>query len=353
MDTQQDTTTARIALVSFNSLGDSLIYYMLAENLRQHGYDMTLYGDIAYQLRAWMPQLKVMPYPDFDDLDRELSQYHHVIISPPNVLRKRLQGEYLEHVKKQWQLLCQKAPATWSCDHLKHSLQRQLPDVIFSQIAPLLDCGPSIRFRKFKDGSSLVDVAVTFMHEKLKLAQATGDVRVFPPSHLVYRKYSKRIVMSPDSAWPEKKDWTPLSFIKTARLLQQLGYQPVFTVAPASYQKWDAILKGEFEHAKFTDLNELASFVYESGALIGNDSGGGHLASILRIPVVTIYRKRNRQFCWRPAWGSGSVVIPRFILPWFNGGGIWRPFIRPEDVLVALTSLLDNQGTIFTNGKAS
>lgn len=352
MDTQQDTTTARIALVSFNSLGDSLIYYMLAENLRQHGYEMTLYGDIAYQLREWMPQILIKPYPDFNALDRELSQYHHAIISPPQAFRQRLNEELLEHVRNHWQLLCQKAPPAWASEQLKHERQRVLPGKIFSQLAPLLDCGPSIRFKKFKDGSSLVDVVVAFMRERMKLTHAQGNVHLTPPPHLVYQRYPRRIIISPDSAWSDKKDWTPASFIKTARLLQQRGYQPVFTVAPVSHQKWDVILKGEFEHAKFSDIHQLASFVYESGAFIGNDSGGGHLASMLRVPVVTIYRKRNRHFCWRPAWGKGKVVIPRFVLPWFKGG-IWRAFIRPADILLALESLLENQDKTLISGKDS
>ena len=42
----------RIALVAFSSLGDGLIYLMMAENLRLNGFAVTYFGNIGYQLRA-------------------------------------------------------------------------------------------------------------------------------------------------------------------------------------------------------------------------------------------------------------------------------------------------------------
>ena len=284
-----------------------------------------------------MPQLIVKPYPDMGFFDSELSQYHHVIMSPPNFLRKILSGEYLEAAKRKWRLLCQKAPSNWDYDYTK-ALEDQLPPALFSQVEPLLKCGSSIRFRKFTKGCTLVDITVAFMRERMGMQEATKDIGFHVPEYLTYRRYPQRVVISPDSAWSEKKDWSPNSFVKTARLLQKHGYEPVFTVAPVNRHRWDEMLQGEFMHAKFNNINELAAFIYESGALIGNDSGCGHLASILRIPVVTIYRKRNRVFCWRPGWGKGIVVIPRLTLPWLHGD-IWRPFIRPSDVLNALQAL--------------
>ena len=52
---------ARIALVAFSSLGDGLIYLMMAENLRLNGFAVTYFGNIGYQLRAWLPQFEIGP----------------------------------------------------------------------------------------------------------------------------------------------------------------------------------------------------------------------------------------------------------------------------------------------------
>ena len=59
----------RIALVAFSSLGDGLIYLMMAENLRRNGFAVTYFGNIGYQLRAWLPQFAICPYPALDELD--------------------------------------------------------------------------------------------------------------------------------------------------------------------------------------------------------------------------------------------------------------------------------------------
>jgi hypothetical protein len=40
---------ARIALVFFDSLGDGLIYLMIANNLQNNDFNVTCYGNVAYQ----------------------------------------------------------------------------------------------------------------------------------------------------------------------------------------------------------------------------------------------------------------------------------------------------------------
>ena len=80
---------------------------------------------------------------------------------------------------------------------------------------------------------------------------------------------------------------------------------------------------------------------YESGAVIANDSGNGHLASFLGVPVVTIYRKRNPKFHWRPDWASATVVCPRLTLPGFRGD-IWKPFVGVSDVIAAQMCIRDS-----------
>ncbi|MCI5138069.1 MAG: lipopolysaccharide heptosyltransferase family protein, partial [Candidatus Electrothrix sp. AR1] len=51
-------------------------------------------------------------------------------------------------------------------------------------------------------------------------------------------------------------------------------------------------------------------FLYESGFFIGNDSGGGHLASCLDIPVLSIHGRKGKSRVWRPGWGQVEVVTP-------------------------------------------
>lgn len=332
---------ANIALVSYESLGDSLIYTMMADNLRRNGYSITLFGNIPYQLKDWLPELSVKPYPKEENLYAVLDDYHLVFMSPSRTIRTSVSDIKLEDIRQRFVLLCQKAPKTWLFDHYSR-LQRSLNQALFQQIGHLSQASGSIQYRKFTN-ESVVEITLDFMREKMGLQVLSPTVNLSPPQGLVYRKYRRRIIVSPDSAWPEKKDWTPQRFLKLYDLLTQSGYEPVIVVAPSNHQLWQSIAKNHGSALTFTSIDKLAEFIYESAAVVANDSGNGHLASFLGIPVLTIYRKRNPYYHWRPGWAAGKVVCPRLILPSFRGP-IWRPFIGVKRVKRALDKLLQQFG---------
>lgn len=327
---------ARIALVAFSSLGDGLLYLMMAENLRLNGYQLTYYGDIGHQLRHWLPQLDIRPYPPRDGFDAALADYDLAIVSPPQFLRDRMDDRLLDALRRKWLLVCQRAPASWRHD-LTATLAASRPPEIVAELAGLLDGGGPIRFRKFAD-ESVVDITLAYLRERMHLARLTRQVALTPPAGLAHRRHRRRIVVSPDSAWPRRKDWPPQAFLRLCRALRARGDEPAIVVAPANHARWAHMPGNDFPTPVFPGIDALAAFVYESGALIANDSGNGHLASFLGVPVVTIYRKRNPKFHWRPDWGPGRVVCPSLTLPWF-GERVWKPFVGVSAVLAALDEL--------------
>lgn len=131
---------AKIAVVSFDSLGDSLLYLLIAENLRLNGFDISLYGNVAYQIRSWLPQLRIAPLPTRAELDVELEQYDLSTVSPPRYLRERPVGELENAIRQKWVLICQHAPDSWKDDHTRR-LQAKLPPEIFKQLGALPRCG--------------------------------------------------------------------------------------------------------------------------------------------------------------------------------------------------------------------
>lgn len=330
------TPQARIALVAFSSLGDGLIYLLMAENLRLNGFAVTYFGNIGYQLRAWLPQFEIRPYPAKDQMEAALADFDLVIMSPPQFMRDHMDQESTDEMRRKWLLICQQAPVDWRFD-LSESKQATLPPTTFAALRGLLDCGGPIRQRKYAT-ESVVDITLEYMRTRMGLIKLTRHVELTPPPALQLRRYPKRIIISPDSAWPEKKDWPPSAFIRLCRQLKAQGDDPKIVVAPAKHEFWKKIINQEFDTPVFPDIGDLAAYLYESGALIANDSGNGHLASFLGLPVVTIYRKKNRHFHWRPDWSPGQVVCPRLVLPGWRGS-IWKPFVLVADVLSALKSL--------------
>lgn len=345
MDSQQldnDGNKSRplqIAVVSFDSLGDSLLYLLLAYNLQKNNFDVTYFGNIGYQLSDWFPSLKILPYPEFSAMDEALSGYQLVIMSPPRSVRNRLEAdpEYLKYLREKYLLICQKTPVSWVYDHTER-LKSLLPPDLFESVKALAKSSGPIRFRHFKDESA-VEILCAYMREKMQLSVVSRHVAYTPLQQLKFRYYDKRIIVSPDSAGPEDKNWGKQQFLSLCRQLRNIGYQPVIVVSPANHSEWQMLSQGEFETPLFENISHLASYIYESALLVANDSGNGHLASFLGIPVVTIYKKRNPKFHWRPDWAAGKVVCPILVITFFSYR-VWRPFVSTGMVLSAISELL-------------
>ncbi|MBK8524404.1 MAG: hypothetical protein IPL58_09995 [Betaproteobacteria bacterium] len=201
------TPKARIALVAFSSLGDGLIYLMMAENLRLNGFAVTYFGNIGYQLRAWLPQFEIYPYPTAEEMDTALTGFDLVIMSPPQFLRDRMDPAMTDAMRRKWLLICQKTPDDWRFD-LTEAKRATLPPETFAALQRLLDCGGSIRDREYTT-ESVVDITLEYLQKRMGLTQLTRTVALTPPTGLQLRRHARRIVVSPDSAWPQKKDWPP------------------------------------------------------------------------------------------------------------------------------------------------
>ncbi len=115
----------------------------------------------------------------------------------------------------------------------------------------------------------------------------------------------------------EKRCWPKEKFLKLATHLLKKGWAPALCMSPMERISWEPYLKtasSEISCPCFENLGELASYIYESGLFIGNDSGLGHLASTMGIPTLSIFARRSYSRLWRPGWGVGKVVCPPHVL---------------------------------------
>ena len=107
--------------------------------------------------------------------------------------------------------------------------------------------------------------------------------------------------------------------------------------------EWEAIINNEFVLPKFDSIKIYAEYLYESQCFIGNDSGGGHIASMVGLPVLTLVTSpRKIKFRWRPGWGKNIVVAPFFTFK-FKGKRFWHPFLSVKKVFQACEKLLSIQ----------
>lgn len=289
----------KIAFICSPRLGDTLIGFVIVNNLLRNGYRIDVFGDYANYLSDWFPSFKIFP-----------------AVKPPNVLSL---SEYKTVL------------------HMYPSELSEKMASIHPRSIVLVDCG------LYHSRITMVDIMVEVCQKILFLHNLTRTNGIQPPTGLTSKRYPRRIVIHPTSALP-RKNWPLAKFIKLAKLLSQQGYEPVFITAANEEEYAKEIIRCGFAAPKFSSLSEVAAFLYESGYFIGNDSGIGHLASNLGVPTVTIVLRKGVARQWRPSWAPNVVVLsPNWLNPRPIKEKLWKYFTSVNRVKAGFNTLLEQQ----------
>lgn len=294
----------KCAVFSCKGLGDGLIALVLSSNLYINGADVTTFHPFLKGLQPWFPHLPIRPFPHVE----ELCQFDAFFIIYE---RSEEMQRILTHCEKYYpeQTIVLNPIATNNKDYLYWKIG------------------------KFKGCRTFVDNIVSFCRESLHLKLLTKDNGIRVPAGIISRCYPKRVILHPTSSRPGK-DWSKVKFIALAEDLERCGYESFFILTEQERSNWDL---SKIRAQIVTNLMDLAQFVCESGYMIGNDSGIGHLASCLGLPTITVCRSyRSAQF-WRPAWAQGKVVAPKIWIPNIKGLRLrdthWKKWVSVKHVL--------------------
>lgn len=286
----------KIALVSALGLGDGLLSMTIVNNLKRHGYDVTIFNDHLLQLRQWFPGQSIEPFPDISRAEQLFKSYDKIISTdavPLFNVKNKLGDKY-------------------------HIFYRNEFDKSKSVILNILDKCQTL----------------------FPMQNITLNNEIVIPKDLQHRKFLSRVIIHPMSSNP-KKNWPAEKFMRLAEKLAEKKFAPVFIVSPSERPEWEVLVKNKFPLPLFSNLDLLARFVYESGYMIGNDSGIGHLASNLGVPTVTLYARKSVANLWRPIWTKNIVVTPAITLP---SGSLrmkyWKQLLTVKKVLRSFEKLL-------------
>ena len=94
--------------------------------------------------------------------------------------------------------------------------------------------------------------------------------------------------------------------------LKERGFHPLFILREEERKEWS---HASIQAPRFSTFSEMAQAVCESGYMIGNDSGIGHLASCCGVPTLTICRHPGTAHFWKPAWSKGEIIAPFSWIP--------------------------------------
>lgn len=279
----------KLAIVSERGLGGALIYMVLANNLVKTGYNVSFFHSGLHELNDWFPNTNIFPFPEKSKLEETYAKYNKVIIVSNSVDRDAIIA-----IKN-----------TQICTFNKrHFRQENMLNSVMAGCRSLFRIPEPIK----KNGITIA-------------------------SNLTSRKYKNRVIIHPLSV-SHDKNWTAKRFAKFSNLLEKHDYEPVYIISKYEREQWDKLLPGS-TYPTFTNLSELASFIYESGWMVGNDSGIGHLASCLGVPTLTLGKPFGRSYFWQPGWAPGKLVTPNIRLPrklnhlWkylLSVNKVWREF---------------------------
>ncbi len=304
----------KAAVIPCKGIGDGLIMMVAAYALYKEGYEVTVYHPHLASLKDWFFPVIFTPWNE--NSFEELKDFDKIIIQNDNspfiaICKKLQETGYPVHVIYP------------TFEPNKHKLTSQ--DIVLTPLKPIAS-----------------EVAVA-MRKILGNPNITDHNGLVTKPQLIYRKHRSRVILHPTSTSAERT-WSKERFRKTYKLLEKEGYEPVFIVGPFEIGEWEG--DKNYRVLSFPSLSSLGDYVYESGFLIGNESGLSHLASNLLIPTLVIAGLKKRILQWQPSWGVRLLLYPPSWIPnpkilrlrdrywqkWISAKRVSREFFR----LVAL-----------------
>ncbi len=292
------------AVFSGLALGDGLLAMVLAHNLFLHGHKVVLFHRFLGELQSFFPHIPILPYPP------DLKQFNCFFA------------------------ICENTP--WMQELLSTLLNKHRDKT--TVLNPVATANTDYRFweeGRFDGRKPFAENLYLFCRDVLKLSHAVRDNGIVIPPDVIAKKYPRRIILHPMSS-RQTKNWPKEKFFKLKRHLEHQGYEPCFVIAPHEREDWP-------QAYCLNSLSELAAFICESGYMIGNDSGIGHLASCLGVPTLTICRNARLAHFWRPAWAPGEICLPSKWLPNIKGlrlrDRFWQKAVSVEKVLRTFDAL--------------
>ena len=314
-------TKERIAIIPLHSLGDSLVYTIIAQSYSDIGLNVTLYSNTLAPIHDWFKTISINTFKLDEKFKEILSSFDYILCDPAY-------KELLEFILKKNKNINNKLIWVTSTRDIEKFTQ----DYYNKENNKNVHYSGTLRPKNYKELKlNMVKYTQQYCKSFLNNPYAVDKPTLTIPKNIKFRKNINRVSIFPFTPNPEK-NYDLNHFIILANKLKEEELKPEFllTNEQASIHKKLIASRG-LKAISFKNISELAEYIYESGSVISNDSGGGHLASLLGIPTVTIHKKKS-EFEWRPGWKESKVIRPILSLK-IHHNRIWSIFVRKKKIV--------------------
>jgi len=302
-------TKNRIAIIPAKGVGDALLFSILANNAKKSGARVTIFHRFADELRPILnEEFSVLPELPERELEGTLSEFTVTYFQN-------------DHSALAYKL---------------HSLRKnELGDIRFILPKP----SPLYKNQDI-ELNPLKTMVENLCDASFQLFGRTGISNGSPLFQTWNGQSSRLVYLHPFSGSP-LKNWTLARYIELAKRLEKKGFSPVFLCKEEDAEK----LQTPFSHVICGSLQELASLLRNAHAFVGNDSGPGHLASLIGVPTITVGGNSHQLKLWKPGWAKNILCTPHLPLPNFKGIGLtvrdhyWQYFVSVQRIVQAVGSL--------------
>ena len=317
----------KVAIIPIKSLGDSLVFTIIAQCISDMGMQATLYSNTLASMDTWFRDIKVKPFESIESIQNNLVEYDLVICDSEykEVSDAIKNNKYIERNTIWITATRESAKELSNIDK-----ERVIASKNFNKQVEFLS--GSIRPENYKElNKSMVEMTQNFCIERFYFENAKSKPTLKIRNTLKHRKHKTRVAIFPLTPNPDK-NYCFNNYLKIAYRLKTLSFEPILILTTEQAELYDEVIdRDRVNMITFNNINSLSEYIYESGAVISNDSGGGHLASLLDIPTATIYKK-NGIFEWRPGWRQSKIIRPAFGFKW-KRKRIWSLFVSKYKII--------------------
>ena len=328
-------TNSEIGFIPSQGLGDGLLQLVFAQNLAKQGYSVCVYQDHLSNIEQLINLVEIHAYSDAQSMQKALTKHKIVLFDQGSYFAKKIVPQFDKYPDHFIAYSASRTKASHQVsDHFGSYLSKHQADHLNNFTA----FNDSLR-HPFKRHLTITEHFLWKMNKELGCSESNLKLDFDIPSEWLFKRNANRVVLHPTSAL-KSKNWSASSFLQLAIRLCDLGWQPEFSVSPQEWDEWSCFTNGEYMAPACHSILDLAHYYYESAAFIGNDSGNGHLASAMGLPVLSIFNRKKLYYPWKPSWSRNLIVAPW--LPKSIVKDKWSQYLSVDKVIKEFDRLIDS-----------